>query len=406
MAAGHLGVQLELAVFAVHRNEVARLHQVDDELEFFLAAVSADVDGRAGAVFIDDVGLAAEEVIDHPVDRLLVARNDAAGEDYRVALLNLRVLVIVDGGARQRRHGLALGAADQHADFFRREIFHLAGIDDEAFGDFDVAEIFGDLGGVVHGASDESDFASVLMREFYGEVDAVDRTGEAGDEEAALGVGENFVELAADGALAGSVSLALDVGGILKEREHAFFAVFGEGVEIEKLVVGGRGIDLEIAGVDDYAERRVDGERDAIDQAVRDADGVNGEDAGFEALVGAHLAEVGVIEQAVLVELVFDVGEGEFGAPDRDLEFGKKPGERADVVFVAVGEDDGADALAVLDEIGDVGDDDVDAEEFGFGEHQAGIDDDNVVTPAHGHAVHAELAETAERDDLQFSGGH
>src|SRR5437868_6470278 len=28
---GHLGVQLELAIFAVHRNEVARLDQVDDQ---------------------------------------------------------------------------------------------------------------------------------------------------------------------------------------------------------------------------------------------------------------------------------------------------------------------------------------------------------------------------------------
>ena len=316
------------------------------------------------------------------------------------------MLVIVDGGARERRHGLALGAADEHADFFRREVFHLAGIDDEAVGNFDVAEVFGDLGGVVHGAADEGDLASVLVGEFHGEVDAVDGTREAGDEEAALGVGEDFVELAADGALAGRVSLALDVGGILKEREHALFAVFGEGVQIEELVVGGRGIDLEIAGVNDDAERRVNGERDAIDQAVRDADGMDGERCRLEALVGAHLAQVGVVEQAVLVELVFDVGQRELGALDGDVEFGEKPGQRADVVFVAVGENDGADALAVLDEVGNVGDDDVDAEEFGFGEHQAGIDDDNVVAPAHGHAVHAELAETAERDDLQFSGGH
>ena len=63
-------------------------------------------------------------------------------------------------------------------------------------------------------------------------------------------------------------------------------------------------------------------------------------------------------------------------------------------------------ALAVLDEIGDVGDDDVDAEQFGFGEHQSGIDDDDVVSPAHGHAVHAEFAEAAQGDDLQFSSWH
>ena len=45
-APASLGMQFQLAVLAVDGNEVARLDQVDDELEFFLAGVSADVDGR------------------------------------------------------------------------------------------------------------------------------------------------------------------------------------------------------------------------------------------------------------------------------------------------------------------------------------------------------------------------
>ena len=44
--AASLGVQFQLAVFAVHGNEILRLHQVDDQLQFFLAGVSADVDRR------------------------------------------------------------------------------------------------------------------------------------------------------------------------------------------------------------------------------------------------------------------------------------------------------------------------------------------------------------------------
>ena len=76
------------------------------------------------------------------------------------------------------------------------------------------------------------------------------------------------------------------------------------------------------------------------------------------------------------------------------------------MVFVAVGEDDAADALAVFGEIGNVGDDDVDAEQFGFGEHESGVDDDDVVAPADGHAVHTELAQAPERDNLQFSRWH
>jgi hypothetical protein len=76
------------------------------------------------------------------------------------------------------------------------------------------------------------------------------------------------------------------------------------------------------------------------------------------------------------------------------------------VIFVAVGQDDAANALAVLDEVGDVGDNDVDAKQFGFGEHESGVDDDDVVSPADRHAVHAEFAEAPQGDDLQFSSGH
>ena len=70
---------------------------------------------------------------------------------------------------------------------------------------------------------------------------------------------------------------------------------------------------------------------------------VNGPD--LEAFSGADLAQVGVVEQAVLFEFVFHIGERELGAPDRHIEFGENPGQRADVVFVAVGENDAAHAL-------------------------------------------------------------
>src|SRR5215472_16046568 len=122
--------------------------------------------------------------------------------------------------------------------------------------------------------------------------------------------------------------------------------------------------------------------------------------AKLDPLIGAHLAQVG------LVELVFDVSQGELCAIDRDVEFGENPGQRADMVFVAVCEDDAAHALAVFDEVGNVRNDDVDAEKFGLGEHEAGVDDDDVVTPAEGHAVHSELAKAAERNDVKLSSWH
>ena len=34
------------------------------------------------------------------------------------------------------------------------------------------------------------------------------------------------------------------------------------------------------------------------------------------------------------------------------------------------------------------------------------VDDDDIVTPTHGHAVHSELAQAAEGYDVQFSSWH
>ncbi len=70
------------------------------------------------------------------------------------------------------------------------------------------------------------------------------------------------------------------------------------------------------------------------------------------------------------------------------------------MVFVAVGQHHGADVLAILDEVAEIGYDDVYAEQFGLGKHQSGVDDDDVVTPANGHAIHAEFAKPAEGNNL------
>jgi hypothetical protein len=121
----------------------------------------------------------------------------------------------------------------------------------------------------------------------------------------------------------------------------------------------------------------------------------DGEGAEGEAATGEDFDEFGVVEEAMLIELAFDVGEGELGAVDGDVELGEDPGEPADVVFVSVGEDDAADLVAVLDEIADVGDDDVDAEQLFLGEHEAGVDDQDVIVVTESETVHTELAESA-----------
>ena len=139
---------------------------------------------------------------------------------------------------------------------------------------------------------------------------------------------------------------------------------------------------------------------DTIDQTVGHLHGMDRERAELESFSGTDFLQIGVIKKSVFFEFVFDVGEGEFRAIDRNVQFTENPWQGADVVFMSMSENDAAYLMTIFEQIGDIGNDDVDAEQFGFGEHQAGVDDDDVIALADGHAVHAELAHAAQRNDM------
>ena len=284
---GKLRVAAQVAIVAVDGDEELGPHEIDEEAKFFLASVSADMNQAVGAVVEDDVGFAAAEVVDDAEDALLVAGDDAGTEDDGVAGVDLGVLVVVDRGAAEGAHRLALRAADEDHQLIGRIVAHLAGIDDEAGRDFDVAEVLCNLSALHHGAAEDDGFAPVLAREFESDANAVDGGREAAEEELLFGLRKDLVQARNDGAFAGRVAGALDIGGVLQEREHAAFAVFGEGVQVKGLVIERRKIDFEIAGVNDDADGRVDGEGNAVDQRVGNADGLDGERADCEFLASA-----------------------------------------------------------------------------------------------------------------------
>jgi len=62
--------------------------------------------------------------------------------------------------------------------------------------------------------------------------------------------------------------------------------------------------------------------------------------------------------------------------------------------------------LAVLLEKREVGRHHVDAQQFGFGKHHSRVNDDNVIAELHSHAVHAEFAEAAKRNNPELAIGH
>ena len=158
--------------------------------------------------------------------------------------------------------------------------------------------------------------------------------------------------------------------------------------------------------MNDDADRRLDRQRHAIDQAVGDTERLDGKGTELKLALGLDLDQLGVVQQFVLFELAFDISQRELRGVDRDIELAQQPGKTADVVLVAVGKDDAAYAGAILDEVGDIRHDDIDAEQVALRKHKASVDDEDVFVPADGHAVHSELAESANGDDLQLAFRH
>ena len=111
------------------------------------------------------------------------------------------------------------------------------------------------------------------------------------------------------------------------------------------------------------------------------------------------LAQLGGAQEAVLVELRLDEPEREPRRPDLvDLHLPHQVRERADVVFVRVREHDRADA-ALVPQVGEVGQDQVDAEVLVAREREPGVDHDRLAAVLEDGHVLADLAEPAERDD-------
>ena len=159
------------------------------------------------------------------------------------------------------------------------------------------------------------------------------------DHELALRAGEELLERVDDLDLGPGESLAIDVGAVGEERQHALRAELGEAVQVEVLAVDRRLIDLEVAGVDDDADRRRDGQRHAVGHAVRDADELDRERPDGDRLPRLDRLQPVAGVDAVLLELRLDQRQRHGGAVDRAVEQRHHVRDGADVILVAVRQD-------------------------------------------------------------------
>ena len=175
-------------------------------------------------------------------------------------------------------------------------------------------------------------------------------------------------------------------------------------MHVEVLSVDRRLIDLEIARVHDRTRRRVQRNRHAVGHAVRHAQKFGFALADAHALPRLHGDEPLARIDAVLFELRAHQRERERRAVHRAIDVRPDIGHGADVIFVAVGQQQSSRPPRELLQIRQIGNHQIDARQFGSAEHHPGIDHHRRLGKRHGHEIHAELAKPAKRDDIQM--GH
>jgi hypothetical protein len=155
-----------------------------------------------------------------------------------------------------------------------------------------------------------------------------------------------------------------------------------DAAEVGEPAVDRREVELEVARVQDHALAGVHGDGVGPGHGVRHRDELDVErpDATALAVVDAH--ERGAVEEAGLVDPVGGQPEGEVGAVDGERAVAQEVRQAADVVLVAVGGHARLDAVGVLAQVREVGEDEVDAVHVGVGEHEPAVDEQQPARPA------------------------
>jgi hypothetical protein len=294
----------------------------------------------------DDLAADVVEPVDRLVHRALVARNRRGGEDDRVAGVQPHLRVVAMGHAAQGAQRLALGACRDDHELLVGPVVELARREQDPLGDRDVAQRAPDVDVLAHGAPDERHLAPERRGRVHHLLDAVDVRRERGDDDPPLAAQEDVLQVGADRRLAGREAGTVGVRRVAAQQQHALGAQLGQARDVRGHAVDRRLVELVVTRDEHGAELRPHRHREGVGDRVGHVDELDVERAQLEVLAGLDVLEVD-LAQAVLVELGPCHRGGERPPEDGDVgaQLPQDPGQGADVILVAVRDDDALDVV-------------------------------------------------------------
>ena len=297
--------------------------------------------------------------------------------------------------------GFALGAGNQQHQFGILMPVNGVQFNERASGNFEMPLLKGQVDVPGQGFPGYRHLAPLGVGQVENLLYPLDMAGKERNKNTPFGRGKNLAQADLDLPLGQGESLGPHVGGIRKHELHARLREFLERAQISGMTAQRVAIDLEIAGVYHPARRGLDTQAESLDNGMADREKIEPKIAEQHTVIRPHGPQVGPPVQVVLLELVFHQPKGKFRTVNRHVQVLQKPRQCANMILMAVGQDDAVKAFLVPKDEIKTGNYHVNPEMIIFGKHEPAVHHDHGLFGLVEHAVHADLTETAEGIDIE-----
>ena len=353
------------------------------------------------ALFVDHFRALAEQLVNDFRDILFVAGDGRGGNDNPVSGHDIHLLMGGKSHPIQGGHIFSLRAGGNDDNFVLGQALDGRQIHNGARLHLQIAQLLGNLEHILHAPPGYGHLPAIALGCGKHCLNPMHIGSKGRHNNAAVTVAELPVQALRHHIFAGGIALALHIGGIGQQRQHALLAKLSKPGKIHHPVLRS-GINLEIAGKHHGSHRGFDGESHRVGNGMVHMDELHGEAASLDhiaGLVGYQLDRVG---QMMLFQLQLDQPIGHGGAMDGAIHLLHTVGNGADMIFVAVGNEHTPQLLLVGHQIGKVGDHQIHAIHILLREAHAAVHHDHVLAVFQDGDVLADFIQTAQGDNSQF----
>ncbi len=154
--------------------------------------------------------------------------------------------------------------------------------------------------------------------------------------------------------------------------------------------------------MNDDAHAGVNGKGHRVGDGVVDVDEFHIKFAHLDHLASLYGDELGLLEQAVFLQLQLDEPRRQAGAVHRHIHLLENIGDGPDMVLVTMGDEKPPDSRPVLYQIGHVGDHQINAVHVPIGESHTAVHHNDLAAVFINRHILADLVKAAKRNDFHF----